>query len=165
MTLTVSISVVTSYQPLKLQTETACTGRCFYTYSLNCPLGEKIAPRDLKYYAKAASDVCPADTQGLCQDKQQCCHHYPGDCSVAFEMDKAFSVFQNCSAMQRCGWFRADSVSTRSHCSYRAMTNYVAATYSCVSGNVLWGGGEGSSGVDGSARTLSVQGHIVAIGS
>lgn len=115
---------------------TACVGRCDFGYRMDCPRGQRVAPRDLTYYAKQTTAQCPANPvpERNCQSSEACCSHYGGDCSLSFTYQKAFEVFSNCSGYQKCGWFRAESVKTGPSCSYRDMTNYVAASYSCIKG-------------------------------
>ena len=119
---------------------TACVGRCDFGYRMDCPQGQRVAPRDLVYHAKATSPQCPANSANpevMCQSSEQCCKYYGGDCSLPFPYRKAFEVFNNCSGYQQCGWFRAESEELGSRCSLRDTTNYVSASFSCIKGKVF----------------------------
>ncbi|XP_052711148.1 uncharacterized protein LOC128185598 isoform X2 [Crassostrea angulata] len=114
---------------------TACVGHCDVSYSMDCPRGKRVAPRDLTYHAKETSTQCPTFKQNpdmMCQSSKNCCGYNGGDCGQPFSYSKAFGVFNNCSGYQNCGWFRAESVDFGAHCSYRNYSNYISASFSCI---------------------------------
>eukprot|EP00105_Crassostrea_gigas_P010293 XP_011425522.1 PREDICTED: uncharacterized protein LOC105326973 [Crassostrea gigas] len=114
---------------------TACVGHCDVSYSMDCPRGKRVAPRDLTYHAKKTSTQCPTFKQNpdmMCQSSENCCGYNGGDCGQPFSYSKAFGVFNNCSGYQNCGWFRAESVDFGAHCSYRNYSNYISASFSCI---------------------------------
>lgn len=118
---------------------TACVGHCDVSYSMDCPRGKRVAPRDLTYHAKKTSTQCPTFKQNpdmMCQSSENCCGYNGGDCGQPFSYSKAFGVFNNCSGYQNCGWFRAESVDFGAHCSYRNYSNYISASFSCIRGNL-----------------------------
>lgn len=135
LTLGVIVAVIAVQNGEEVQMTTACVGRCDFGYRMDCPQGQRVAPRDLVYHAKATSPQCPANSANpevMCQSSEECCKYYGGDCSLPFPYRKAFEVFNNCSGYQQCGWFRAESEELGSRCSLRDTTNYVSASFSCI---------------------------------
>ncbi|CAG2220888.1 unnamed protein product [Mytilus edulis] len=124
------ICYVESFRDTSKKNVTACTGRCSYTYSLQCPASQKIALHKLEYASKEVSLNCP-NVQEPCQDKRQCCSYDAGDCRIPFSDSVAFPVYTKCSGKQQCDGLKAEQISTVSRCSSRDVSNYVAATYTC----------------------------------